>query len=289
MLGTHLAQCSRSLASTSSARAAPLHTSAVLRAASARARRTQQTLKHNVQRREELELEARQNRPHVVLGHKAGDEARWHNCDLARVLLSEEDIRATPLPQADFRQGILQLPTYFNYGIGQEEKEALFETLPALTAEASVRIQTQSKAKKNADPTAFDPATLARLESFASATELHKTGLFGSLVDLRNANARGIAYENRRRIIAAFSEPENPNDTGRPEVQAALLTYKIRNLWEHLSRCKKDIANRRNLRKLVHERAKILKYLKRVDEDRYDRVLERLGLERSAVEGELVV
>ena len=70
---------------------------------------------------------------------------------------------------------------------------------------------------------------------------------------------------------------------------AALATYRIRNLWEHLSRVKKDIANRRSLRRLVHQRAKILRYLKRVDEDRYDRVLERLGLERSAVEGELVV
>ena len=70
---------------------------------------------------------------------------------------------------------------------------------------------------------------------------------------------------------------------------AALATYRIRNLWDHLSRCKKDIANRRSLRRLVHKRAKILRYLKNVDEDRYDRILERLGLERGAVEGELVV
>ena len=64
---------------------------------------------------------------------------------------------------------------------------------------------------------------------------------------------------------------------------------RIRNLWEHLGKCKKDIANRRSLRRLVHKRAKILRYLKSVDEDRYDQVLDRLGLERAAVEGELVV
>ncbi len=74
-----------------------------------------------------------------------------------------------------------------------------------------------------------------------------------------------------------------------PSPPAALATMRIRNLWDHLSRCKRDIANRRSLRKLVHERAKILRYLKSVDEDRYDRILERLGLERGAVEGELVV
>ncbi len=47
--------------------------------------------------------------------------------------------------------------------------------------------------------------------------------------------------------------------------------------------------SRRSLRKLIHERAKILRYLKKVDEDRYDRVLERLELERSAVEGKRMV
>lgn len=70
---------------------------------------------------------------------------------------------------------------------------------------------------------------------------------------------------------------------------AALLTYKIRNLWNHLQAYKRDVANRRGLTKLVHQRAKILKYLKNVDRDRYDALLEKLGLEPDAVEGELVV
>ncbi|KAI9432061.1 hypothetical protein H4582DRAFT_1998882 [Lactarius indigo] len=109
------------------------------------------------------------------------------------------------------------------------------------------------------------------------------------LVDLRNANAAGVAFENRRRVIAAFSEPGKPDDTGRTEVQAALLTLQIRNLWTHLSGFKRDVANRRNLRRLVHQRAKLLKYLKRTNRDRYERVLERLGLAPGAVEGELVV
>ena len=63
----------------------------------------------------------------------------------------------------------------------------------------------------------------------------------------------------------------------------------IRNLWEHLTRCRKDVANHRSLRVLLHKRAKILKYLKNKDADRYERILERLGLEPEAVEGEINV
>lgn len=70
---------------------------------------------------------------------------------------------------------------------------------------------------------------------------------------------------------------------------AALLTLQVRNVWNHLREFKRDVSNRRSLRRLVHQRAKILKYLKRTDRDRYERVLERLGLEPGAVEGELVV
>jgi len=113
--------------------------------------------------------------------------------------------------------------------------------------------------------------------------------MFAKLVDLRNANAKGIAFENRRRCVDAFSAPGKPNDTGRPEVQAAILTMRIRNLWSHLTEFKRDIGNRRGLRILVHERSKILKYLKRLDRDRYESLLPRLGLQAESVEGELVI
>lgn len=69
----------------------------------------------------------------------------------------------------------------------------------------------------------------------------------------------------------------------------ALMTMKIRNLWDHMMRSKKDIAGRRSLRMLVHQRAKMLKYIKRIDRGRYARILQRVGLEAEAVEGELIV
>ena len=64
---------------------------------------------------------------------------------------------------------------------------------------------------------------------------------------------------------------------------------RLRTLWEHINKFKHDIAGRRSLRTLIHKRAKVLKYLKRKDRDRYDDVLDRLGLEPKSVEGELVI
>jgi small subunit ribosomal protein S15 len=70
---------------------------------------------------------------------------------------------------------------------------------------------------------------------------------------------------------------------------AALKTYQIRKLWTHLITYKRDVGNRLGLRKLVHQRAKILRYLRNTNRDRYEIVLERLALEPESVEGELVV
>lgn len=67
------------------------------------------------------------------------------------------------------------------------------------------------------------------------------------------------------------------------------MTMRIRTVWKHLNENRKDVIARRNLRQLVHQRAKMLKYLKQLDRDRYDAVLVRLGLEPESVEGELVV
>lgn len=70
---------------------------------------------------------------------------------------------------------------------------------------------------------------------------------------------------------------------------AALLTYRIRNLWAHRQKSPRDVGNKLGLRKLVHHRARLLKYLRRTDRVRYDILLERIGVEPESVEGELIV
>jgi len=165
-----------------------------------------------------------------------------------------------------------------NFGIGTTEKELLFRDLPELSAQAVVLGYKQ-----------HDPETLAILHDERQEHEQLKLSQFSKLVDLRNANARGIAYENKRRIILAFSNQENSYNSGSTEVQVALLTYRIRNLYFHLTKFRRDVGNRRGLRMLVHHRAKLLKYLKQKHRQRYDALLERLGLEPASVEGELIL
>ncbi|PFH48406.1 hypothetical protein AMATHDRAFT_76757 [Amanita thiersii Skay4041] len=236
--------------------------------------------KSNTLIKQEKRRQAIETRPHVVLGSRPGDTNKWTQCDLAKAIIIEEDLRS---PSSGFEPtsqpiGTVQTPKYLNFGVGEIEKEMLFRHLPMLSAQASVL------GNKGAPP-----ELLAENLAKGQESELFKANSFAKVIDLRNANAEGIAYENRRRIIHAFSTPENPYDTGRVEVQAALLTYKIRNLYSHLTNFRRDVGNRRGLRKLIHKRAKILRYLKRSDRQRYDSVLERLGLEPESVEGELVV
>lgn len=72
----------------------------------------------------------------------------------------------------------------------------------------------------------------------------------------------------------------HPGDTGSPEVQIALLTTRISQLTEHLKVHKHDEHSRRGLYKLVGQRRRHLAYLKNTDNERYKKIVERLGLRR---------
>ena len=69
-------------------------------------------------------------------------------------------------------------------------------------------------------------------------------------------------------------------DTGSPEVQIALLTARIQHLTEHFSSHKQDHHSRRGLLKLVNQRRQLLDYLHRTSLERYQSVIERLGLRK---------
>ena len=69
-------------------------------------------------------------------------------------------------------------------------------------------------------------------------------------------------------------------DTGSVEVQVALHSGRISELTEHLKVHKKDHSSRRGLIVLVSKRRKLLDYLKAKDRDRYQNLIERLGLRR---------
>ena len=71
-----------------------------------------------------------------------------------------------------------------------------------------------------------------------------------------------------------------PGDTGSPEVQVALLTEEIKSLTEHLKVHRKDYTSRRGLLVMVGARSKLLKYLRAHAPERYQSLIERLGLRR---------
>lgn len=87
-----------------------------------------------------------------------------------------------------------------------------------------------------------------------------------------------ITDKPRAELIQEFQL--EPGDSGSPEVQVALLTQRIRHLTEHLGSHKKDHATRRGLLMLVGQRTKLLRYLARRDIQRYQTLIQRLGLRK---------
>ncbi len=70
------------------------------------------------------------------------------------------------------------------------------------------------------------------------------------------------------------------NDTGSPESQIALFSYRISHLTEHLKKNRKDFSTQRALIKMVGKRRSLLDYLKTNDIERYRAIVKELGLRR---------
>ncbi len=87
-----------------------------------------------------------------------------------------------------------------------------------------------------------------------------------------------ITTSDKERIISEFKTHEG--DTGSPEVQIALLSFRIQDLTEHLKVHSKDHASRRGLLKMVGQRSGLLKYLRSKDRERYAAIINRLGLRK---------
>ncbi|HNR76032.1 MAG TPA: 30S ribosomal protein S15 [Parvularculaceae bacterium] len=87
-----------------------------------------------------------------------------------------------------------------------------------------------------------------------------------------------ITAERKAKLIKEYATKSG--DTGSPEVQIAILSERISNLTEHFKDHKKDNHSRRGLLKLVSQRRRLLDYVKRNDETRYQTLIERLGLRR---------
>jgi small subunit ribosomal protein S15 len=87
-----------------------------------------------------------------------------------------------------------------------------------------------------------------------------------------------ITLERKQQLIGEYATKQG--DTGSPEIQVAILTERIRNLSQHMESHKKDFHSRRGLLLMVGQRRRLLDYVKRKSEARYQELIKRLGLRR---------
>ena len=87
-----------------------------------------------------------------------------------------------------------------------------------------------------------------------------------------------ITKNKKSDIIKNFGK--NGKDSGSPNVQAAILTERIKNLTDHLKTHSKDFSTRRGLLSLVGKRRRVLDYIKNKNEENYLKVIEALGLRK---------
>ncbi|KAK6343209.1 hypothetical protein TWF730_010809 [Orbilia blumenaviensis] len=165
-----------------------------------------------------------------------------------------------------------------------------------------------------------EPPLHSAPEDYASkGKEMHlkATAAMNRILSLSNGSSKDKTRANKAWCVETFGrhitdekfpQPKHPSiasnpetdpiktprvgrDTGSSEVQAALLTIKIRTLANQLEANTHDKMNKRNLRLMVHKRQKLLKYLKRKERggQRYQYVMESLGLDDAAIMKEVFI
>jgi small subunit ribosomal protein S15 len=92
------------------------------------------------------------------------------------------------------------------------------------------------------------------------------------------AENMGVAPQQKQGVIEQFRVHQS--DTGSPEVQVALLSQRIDYLTQHFKIHAKDHHSRRGLLKLVGQRRRLLDYLKKSDFERYQVLIQRLGIRK---------
>ena len=85
-----------------------------------------------------------------------------------------------------------------------------------------------------------------------------------------------ITKESKKDIISKFAT--NTNDTGSAEVQIAVLSERINNLIDHFKNHKHDNHSKRGLLAMVNKRKKLLSYLLKKDEVKYQEIIKKLNI-----------
>jgi len=245
------------------------------------------------QRKQELAS----TRPDPVFGFSPGNQALWENCDLRKILLDREEVwgitdkstegRSSPVEMAKAKDATEHAPAdqpyrpqYLNWGLNEANVLLLSEQLPRVSAQrAGILNRVNGRVAKSLEGHVSEDKVVM--------DENNKVDQLMRIVDLRNAGSKGIWSANVQRIIKTFGRGQD--DCGSPEVQIALLTARLRIIVEHLERNPKEQLGKRMLNRLVQQRIRIFRYLRRVSADRYVSTLARCGIEQRAVEARVEI
>lgn len=176
-------------------------------------RKTRLVRKANLEKKSQLVRLAHESRPDAVFGYAKGNEQLWQQSLLNRILLRKEQVWGNVVKgEASTPSGSSSTPSpsLFNFGLDRDTAKELATVLPATAA-----LQSTLGDKH----TSVDSVMLDRFE-LATAQEERKTDTLLRIVDLRNADSKGIEVENTRRIVQHFGRV--PGDTASPEVQGGL-------------------------------------------------------------------
>ena len=89
-----------------------------------------------------------------------------------------------------------------------------------------------------------------------------------------------LSTEKKNELFENHGRLKSKSDTGSPESQIALFTYRINHLTEHMKKNRKDYSTQQGLLKLVGKRRKLLNYLQKVDIERYRAIISELNLRK---------
>ncbi|MCB0747389.1 MAG: 30S ribosomal protein S15 [Ignavibacteriales bacterium] len=87
-----------------------------------------------------------------------------------------------------------------------------------------------------------------------------------------------VTKEQKQELIEKFGASKS--DSGKAEVQVAILTARINDLRDHFTAHSKDHASRRGLMQMVGKRRRLLDYMRRKDVERYRTIIQELNIRK---------
>lgn len=152
--------------------------------------------------------------PHIILGTTPrGELTNWPKCELAKAIVTPAELQQSHFDSnADPSYDNVAIPERLSYGVQDKHKPMLFGTLPRL-----------NMAAREVDTGYIN--LRGPIDENPKQTEFVTSSNFAKAIDLRNSNAKTIAFVNKQRIVENFGS--KPDDTGRPEVQGVYICLKI--------------------------------------------------------------